>query len=130
LRYLRRFVFGVITLLVMGAGAAEADSILTTSALLREGREFKCIVVNAGTRDAVVRFQMIDIGGNVDGGQTTASTIAPGQIAGGGIGSTVGSGLLYCRFTVEAGNKAALRASACVLDADAADRCVVSSDAR
>lgn len=126
---LRRSAVVAIVLVLMGASAAQAVTTLYTAAQARGGRTFACLVLNVGTRDVTVRTQMVDINGvvDVDPGD---EVIDPGKLGGVTVASTAPvSATLYCKFIVVMGNKALLRASACVFDASGT-ACQTSSEAR
>jgi hypothetical protein len=105
------FVAAVLAV-VAAAGAADAAGVLTTPLAPRSGRAFGCMVTNAGTKQAEVLIELVSMGGNV---QTSAeATMAPGTATGHALASDSGTALLYCRVTVLAGSKRAIRASYCV----------------
>jgi hypothetical protein len=104
--------------------------ILTSPTLPRFGRSFRCNVVNAGTKPAVVDVEVVESDGTVFG-PTLPPTIQPGTSSGFGVSGAIGSEFLFCRFTIIEGSKKGLRANACVLEAGAgSSACTASADAR
>ena len=109
---------------------AHAESVLVTSPLARGGVTFFCQITNAGTSEVTVRIEALDFSGNIDLGPIER-TIVPGGSSGAGIGSTVGSPILYCRFTIVKGSKGKVRANACALSSvDNSGPCLSVAEAR
>jgi hypothetical protein len=104
----------LIALVLALPGIASATTLVAGP--LRVGNataRLDCRAINVGTKDRVVRIEIVDSDGEVvvDSGDVT---IVPGEND--GRLSQPGQSVLFCRFTL-AGGRRDIRASACQLDA-------------
>jgi len=115
---------------VLGSvSASHAVSTLSTALVFRSNRTFECAVVNTGKKSATVTIQALNAIGAAEG-ELAAQVIPPGHASILAVPPVTGSPYFYCKFTLIAGKKAALRGSYCVHVDEVGTRCGASGDAR
>lgn len=120
---LKLIILGIFLVIVSLAPVASAgNDVLTTSPVL--GDRVTCLFANAGDKPVTVTVQLV---GSTTFDLATNVVFGPGGFAAWGAGD---DDIAYCRFTINSGNPASVRASACAISSFLGDKCATSSEAR
>ena len=116
MRRFGRYAAAAVLAVCATAGAAEAGGVLTTMPSSRPDRAYRCLLTNAGTREADVRIEIVRLDGSFS--QYLHEAIPPGGMRSLTAGDEYGNNddTLHCRFVILKGSKKDIRAGACLLE--------------